>query len=89
MTADQESQFHFLITEASGHCRFNLTDLYGLLRTERYTLIVSRTLGDRTNVPAPTLTTYPLKFQIRSATAPQNAPVTPFTHDPSADENIP
>ena len=122
MTADQESQFHFLITEASGRvvprtaigdlcftplervaanapvkiqsgatrrCRFNLTDLYGLLRTGHYTLTVSRTLGDRINVPAPTLTTHLLKFQIRSATAPQNAPVMPFTHDPLADENIP
>ncbi len=71
-------------------CRFNLTDLYGLLRTGRYQVVVRYTLGhfliDR---PTPALTAAPLKFQIAEANTARSGPATPFVHDPTADLNVP
>ena len=73
---------------ATRRCRFNLTVLYGLLRSGHYTVIVRHTLGHfLLHGPAPALTAGPLRFQITKATASQNAPV--FVHDPAADLNVP
>ena len=75
---------------ATRRCRFNLTDLYGLLRTGLYRITMRRTLGQFRLYGHPSvLTAGPLSFQIMKALESQNALTTLFVHDPTADLNVP
>ncbi|MGI4790500.1 MAG: hypothetical protein ACRYFS_16815 [Janthinobacterium lividum] len=71
-------------------CRFNLTDLYGLLRAGHYRITVNRTLGSSWfRAHESTLTAGPLKFQILKTVISTHDPMSFFISDPHADENLP